>query len=454
MSDKLKELINFIIISSDKNFIINKFITELDYKELNQIFSALELRSNKLPLINLDFSNVKFKNNNIIFQIFKHLTTDTKINKLNLSNTNIQGFEDGTIKEIYKNYNNLSKLIAKYDNYHDENQYIINELSSLTKNKQLIKNPNEDIILNMLNSNKTLKSINISKNNMLFGPFIDCLLKSNNTTLTSLNIIDVFKTKHIEYKVKVSGWNSNSGPYEQIETRECDEINIDKYKNLIKLINKNVLQSLKLSFILCDYRKADKKIVNSFFDSIQNNKYLQKLKYSSHHSAHFNQYGFIKALKFNTSIKILNLKNMFTNNYGYALDDKNFNGYIFNYLFLWNDTLNTIIFNKNDKLYIREYDIKNEKLEFYNILKKEYNIELPLILHYDTVDMYNFIKNNTFNYIQQYNIEKNDNYYLIKIVDYINFIKNLNLNKIDDKKYKEYLNLLQTQFNTINITFK
>jgi len=76
--------------------------------------------------------------------------------------------------------------------------------------------------------------------------------------------------------------------------------------------------------------------------------------------------------------------------------------------------------------------------------------------------MYNFIKNNTFNYIQQYNIEKNqqynieknDNYYLIKIVDYIDFIKNLNLNKIDDKKYKEYLNLLQTQFNTINITFK
>jgi len=370
MSDKLKELINFIIISLDKNIIINKFITEIDYKELNQIFLVLALRSNKLPLINLDFSNVKFKNNNIIFQIFKYLTTDTKINKLNLSNTNIQGFEDETIKEIYKNYNNLSKLIANYDNYHDENQFIINELSSLTKNKQLIKNPNEDIILNMLNSNKTLKSINISKNNMLFGPFINCLLKSNNTTLTSLNIIDVFKTKHIEYKVKVCGRNSNGVPYKRIETRECDEIRIDKYKNLIKLINKNVLQTLKLLFILWDYRKADKKIVNSFFDSIQNNKSLQKLKYSSHHSAHFNQYGFIKALKFNTSIKILNLKNMFTNNYGYSLDDKNFNGYIFNYLFLWNDTLNTIIFNKNDKLYIREYDIENEKLEIYNILKK------------------------------------------------------------------------------------
>jgi len=443
-------------ITTFQNIINNKYV----FNQIHILISAIKIC--KRTDLNLKLSNTFFDYNyfNSLLQIFKYLITDTKIIKLNLSDCSIF-FQENNIyckikkdlKNINKNINNLKKYInnfntkindynlniEKYDCYKDYSEdfikdcltYInqLNKINDININNK-ISNPIKNIIYNMFKHNKTLQILNISYNNENFNCFIiKQLLKSGNTTIKSLNIMITIK---------------------KCRDEDC-YYNNKSFKLRSKLLNNNNITSLKLSFLqsLFDYYE-DFKI---FLESLENNTSLIKFSFYT-----FNKYIFLillNSIMKNKHIKVLDLSKV------KIINKHSFNYVLFNNLILTNTSIKTIIFK--NKIKIRSYYNK----EYFIEKQKSFNIDNKYDISDDNEylikkDLNNIINN--LNYLNldisedilyQNNVEfdpkKGD---CVKLNEYINYIKNKNLNECENNEYKEYFKLLQDRLKNINFIYK
>jgi len=443
-----KQLIFQIINNKINKIDFKKYSSNFNIDELQTLISALKISKSNNLILNLSTLNFNENDYYKLYKLFNYLKNDTKIIKLNLSNCAINSnISKLKLYDILKMLNTLQKTINNYNVYCNEQLYeyfnninnAINQLDTTT-----IKNPIKNIIYETFKNNKTLQSLNISKNNIYFvNLIIKTILDTENNTIRSLNI------QNIKFNDKFS-------------------INL-----LIQLINKNILTSLKLNFssdLICNY--VDLK---NLLKSIENTTSLKKL------SITFEKTFDIVPISVNKSLEILLLLfiNSLINNKSITkiklyLDSNIISINTFNYFILNNRYLKDIIFNNynwsnskytlnlilNNFININDNNHINKNIVSYykKILKdiKHYYLKK----HIDSSELINNVNNIISKFInKEVNIYKDiqfehisDDYYIYGDT-YINNIKNMNLNEFKNDYYKSYYKQLQDKLNSVNIIF-
>ena len=458
-----KELL-YQIIDNKINKIVYPYNNNFTDNDCKILISALKL--NKSKNLTLDLSHVTYNMDNYqnLYKILNYLKNDKKFIKLNLSNCfqNINfNLKSTELFKISTNINRIKNIINNYDDIF-YNQQINNYINNIKTNinqlniipiDTLINNQFTNLIYEILKNNSSLQSLNISNNENLYlcNFILKSIINNKNNTITSLNI-------------------SRNGIY-----------NNETFNLLSALLNKNVLTSLKLSFSTSDFKYYTE--FKSLLKSIENNTSLQEIKIIMIDCQYNNPtINIMLLLLINSIIKNKNIKILKIHTDTTFVD-------IFNYLIINNKNLKTLKFTSRyvkclytllyyDKEIIK--NIKEDSKELNSYIKNYYdNCLLDITNKYmfniqDITDIKHYFKNILDNLIiENNNIFKNfkydhfifnemykklSNYYKsgsytlsgLSMKEYINIIKNLNLNEKDDN-CKNYYKLLKDKLSSINI---
>ncbi len=437
----------FLYIRIEKLF-LGKHSYNID--DLNILLSFI---NNIQNITVLDLSKTVLDNRTINL-IFNRISENVFLKKLKLKNCYLgntevnKTLENYYIKNCYhlndkknnktKNKNNNNKKEFRKKNNNNNNNSIINE-----KDEDIINEENEEIQNNKNNSNNINDNNNIEKKEKTKNE-----IEKNNTN-------NKHKTKNKEEKEKEKN-NNNNKIINDIDNNN-NVINNKKEKNMYKKDNNNIIineyeevrvESLNLGYNFINYHKLDKIILSNhikelniegndlhlwgnniylFFDSIINNKVLEKLNLNKNNLQNMANKLLEKINNFNIdnnsncSLKFLLLEDN-------QIKDINL------------ELTNLLSNNKNlEVLNLRKNLIGDEignNYFFHSLFKSKFSNIKEINISYNKISL-NFVEK-IINYSKENTIEPKN--FELNITS--NDIRQAYLNKQNKESYKELVNLI------------